>query len=69
MRSLLDNIALTHADDLVSADDCTESVSDHDHCLLLLLEQSVQGLLDLVLTVSVECAGGLVEEKDPWPTH
>ena len=69
MRSLLNDVALTHADDLVSADNCAESVRDHDHCLLLLFKQSVQGLLDLVLTVSVECAGGLVEEKDPWPTH
>ena len=69
MGSLLDDVTLAHADDLVCADDCAESVCDHDHCLLLLLEQSVQGLLDLVLAVSVECASSLVKKKDPWSTH
>ena len=69
MGSLLDDVALAHADNLVSADDCAESVSDHDYCLLLLLEQSVEGLLDLMLTVSVECASSLVKEKDSWSTH
>ena len=61
MGTLLDDISLTHADDLVSADNRTESVSDHHNCLLLFLKQGIQGLLDLMLTVGIECAGSLIQ--------
>ena len=64
VRSLLDDVTLSHTDDLVCANNRAESMSDDDHGLLLFLEQSVQRLLNLVLTVGVERTGRLVQEKN-----
>ena len=46
MRSLLDDVALAHTDDLVCADDRAEPMSDHDNGLLLLLDKPVERLLN-----------------------
>lgn len=64
VRTLLDDITLAHADDLVSGDNCAQSMRNHDHRLLLLLEQSAQSLLYLVLTVGIECTRSLIQEQD-----
>ena len=61
VRSLLDDVALAHTDDLVCADDCAEPMSDHDNGLLLLRDKSIERLLHRVLTVSVQGTGSLVE--------
>lgn len=60
VSALLNDIALAHANNIVSADDSTESVGNHDNGLLLLLEQLVQGFLHLVLTVGIERACSLI---------
>jgi len=62
--ALLNDVTLAHADDLVGGDDRAQSMRNHNHRLLLLLEQSAQSLLHLVLTVGVESARSLVQEQD-----
>jgi len=52
--TLLDNATLLENDDLVGIDDSAESVRNHNDCEALLLKQNVQGLLDLVLTLSIK---------------
>ena len=64
MRALLDNLALAHDNDLVGVHNCRQAMSDHDHGLLLLLQESVQSLLDLVFALGIECTSGLIEEQD-----
>ena len=64
MGTLLDDDSLSHHDNLVSIDNGTESVSDHNHSEALLLEQLVKSLLDLMLTLSIEGRGSLVKEQD-----
>ena len=64
MSALLLNLTLFHHNDLVSVDDGAESVSNHYHCEALLLEQCVQGCLDLMLTLGVEGACRFIEEED-----
>ena len=64
MRSLLNNLTLAHDDDLVCGHDGRQAMRDHDHRLLLLLQESVQSLLDLVFAFSIECTGGLIEKQD-----
>lgn len=61
VRSLLDDVALAHTDDLVCADDRAKPMSDHDNGLLLLRDKSVERLLHKVFTVCVQGTGRLVE--------
>ena len=41
MGTLLDDLTLTHNNDLVSSNDRTQSVGDDDHSLLAFLEQLI----------------------------
>jgi len=54
MGALLDNATFLENNDLVGIDDCAESVRNHNDREALLLKQNVQGLLDLVLTLSIK---------------
>ena len=54
MGTLLDNATLLENDNLVGINDCAESVRNHNDCEALLLKQNVQGLLDLVFTLSIK---------------
>jgi len=66
MATSLDNLTLTHDEDDVSCPDGAESMGDHNHGLLSLLQKQAKRLLDLVLALGVECTSGLVEEQDAW---
>ena len=44
---------MLHADDLVGILDCAESVRDDNDSLLSAVNQLVQGLLDLMLALSI----------------
>ena len=46
-------LTMLHADDFVGILDCAESVRDDDDSLLSALNQLVQGLLDLMLALSI----------------
>ena len=64
MGSLFDDLTLAHDDDLVGVHDCRQAMGDHDHSLLLLLEERVKSLLDLMFAFGIERAGSLIEEQD-----
>lgn len=66
MRALLDDLAFFHDNDLVAIYDRAQSVSNHNHSEGLLLKESVQGSLDLVLTLSVESRSCFIQEQYSW---
>ena len=64
MRTSFFDFSLLHYDDLVSFSDCAKSVRNNDNSLVSLFDQFVKGLLNLVLTLSIESTGCLIEQKD-----
>ena len=64
MSTLLNDLTLAHDDDLVGGDDSAQPVSDYYHRLLAFLEQLIQCLLHLVLTLSIESTRCLIQEQD-----
>ena len=66
MGTLLDDMTLTHDDDLVSSDNSAQSMGDDNHSLLAFLEQRIQRFLYLMFTLGVQCARGLIQEQDAW---
>src|SRR5574341_730638 len=62
MAALLDDAAALEIEDAVHAGDGRQSMGDGDHGAAL--HQREQGLLDAVLALAVERAGGLVEHED-----
>ena len=64
MSTLLNDLTLAHDDDLVGGDDSAQPVSDNYHRLLALLEQLIQCLLHLVLTLSIQSTSRLIQEQD-----
>ena len=69
MGTGLDDFSLLQDDDLVGIDDGGESVGNHHDGLGSLGNQRVKSCLHLVLTLSVESAGGLIEEEHAWISH
>ena len=61
--SLLD-LTLLHADDLIRVTDSAQPMSDNNDGLLTAIDQLIQGLLHLMLTLSVKGRGGLVEKQE-----
>ena len=64
VSSTLHDLTVLHDDDLVSVTDSAQSVSNDDDRLLSTVDQLVQGLLHLVLGLSIQSGGGLVEQKN-----
>lgn len=66
MGAVLDDLAFIDHDDCVGIPDGAQPVRDYDYCLgdLWVLEDLVEGLLDLMLGLGVEGAGRLVEKQD-----
>ena len=64
MRSLLKDLTLAHYDYFVSVFYCGESMSHDDACLALILHESIQGLLYLVLTFCIQSAGCFIQKDD-----
>ena len=62
MAAFLHDFALLQHDNLVGVPDRGESVGNHDASLLSSLNEFIQGFLDLVLALCVECARGLVKK-------
>lgn len=65
VSAVLGDLALVQHDDGIGILDCAQSVSDYDHGLgnVGVLQDLVQGLLDLVLGFCIEGACCLVQEK------
>ena len=63
VTATLHDLAMLHDDDLVGVTDGAQSVSDDDDRLLATLDEQVEGLLHLVLTLSVQSRGSLVQQK------
>ena len=61
VSSTLHDLTVLHDDDLVSVTDSAQSVSNDDDRLLSTVDQLVQGLLHLVLRLSIQSGGGLVK--------
>ena len=61
--SLLD-LTLLHANDLVSVTDSAQPMSDNHNSLLTAADKLIQGLLHLMLTLSVEGRGGLIKKQE-----
>lgn len=69
MVALFNHFTLAKDNDLVSVADRGESMGNHDARLLLGRDKSIEGLLHLVLTLSVQGTRGLVEEKHRRLAH
>ena len=69
MASLLDDVSLLHDNDLVSRHNSAQSVSNDDHSLPLLLKESTQGSLDLVLALGIQSTRCLVQKQDARLAH
>jgi len=64
VSATLHDFAVLHNDNLVSIADRAQSVRDHDDCLLSAVDQLVESLLHLVLRLSIQSRGRLVEQKE-----
>ena len=53
VASSLHNLSRFHHNDFVSVPDCAKSMSNQDNCLFARLDQLVECLLNLVLTLSI----------------
>ena len=66
MSTLLNDLTFAHDDNLVGSDNGAQPVSNNYHRLLALLEQLIQCLLHLVLTLGIQGTCGLVQKQDAW---
>ena len=64
MGALLNDVALTENNNLVSVDDGAQTVSNNHNGLVALSDQLVQGLLDLELRLSIEGASSFIKEQN-----
>ena len=63
-RAIFHHFTLVNNDDAVAFHDGRESVGDNDRCASH--HCSVEGLLDDLLALLIECRGGLIQNQDFW---
>ena len=66
MRTLLNDLALLHDDDLISILDRREPMGNYNAGLFLCAYQCVQSLLNLVFTFSIKCTCGFIKQDYLW---